>query len=280
MTKTQWMWAGAAALLGASWLQSLATSDGTAIAAPSERVDITLHGGTPSMAWSPDSKRIAINAAYRYYGDEAQIERYRSELGVYVVDATTGAKVRVGTEQGYHPLWLDQNVVAWGNSLYEDGADGLWASPADRSAPRRIGSVDNVHHTVRSKDGGIAFFEMSHGWAVANPKTGAITRLPQAGRDSWVAPKDQTADQCLQQANGAQLAQMEVEGKKRWVVRVGDQTHPLTPKPFAFGVGDEWLPDGHKGLVRPCLSPDGQKVAFLVQEDGGGFRLRVGDVPH
>lgn len=282
-TRTLATGAVAVVVLGAVWLQGQAmTGQGQAVASTQERVRITLHGNTPTMAWSPDGRRVAVSASYTYFGHEQAISSHRSELGIWVVDAESGQKRRISREQGYHPLWLDNASVAWGHSPYEDGQGGLFVGMADDLSVRRIGTMEGVYHTLPAKEGGILYWSgwpEDRGWTLADPASGRLSSAG-VGEDvgSWQVPRAKVTSQCLQQVGKTRLMATRSGDKPHWVVQVGEQRHPLSVKPYVFGE-DEFAPEGHKGMVRPCLSPDGKKVAFFVAGEDESFGLRIGTIP-
>ena len=243
-------------------------------AVPPAGVDVDLYGATPTMAWAPDSRRVAVSAAYRYYGDESNLEQNRASLGVYVVDAASGRKLKLSTEQGYHPLWLDASTVAWGLSHYEDGTPGIFVSGADAPAPVRLGSIQSAHHTRLAKGGGVLFFDPDGGWSVADRATGKATAIAGSERDSWHAPDDRVVDQCLQKSGDARLVKGATDAEG-WMLQVGVVRSALSPQPYIFGAGDDFLPPEHRGPVRGCLSPDGKQVASFSATKDGAFRLSI-----
>ncbi|HHO49819.1 MAG TPA: hypothetical protein ENK18_02860 [Deltaproteobacteria bacterium] len=273
----------AVVVVGIVWLQGQAmTEQGRAVAATQEHVRLTLHGSTPTMAWSPDGRRVAVSASYTYFGHEAAISSHRSELGIWVVDATSGEKRRISNEQGYHPIWLDDATVAWGHSPYEDGDDGLFVGMADELSVRRIGTMEGVYHTLPAKEGGVLYWSgwpEEQGWMIADPATGLLSSAGVgAGVTSWQVPRNKVKSQCLQQVGKTRLMASRSGDEPHWVIQSGGERHPLSMKPYVFGE-DEFAPDEHKGMVRPCLSPDGKKVAFFVAGEGETFGLRIGAVP-
>lgn len=232
----------------------------------------TLHGNTPSMAWSADSSRLVVNAAYTYYGWRDQIEEHEHELGVYVVDPAKSSFVKVGAESGYHPLWLDPSTVAWGHSPYEHGAAGLYTSPADRREITRIGLMEGVYHTLPAKEGGVLFwsgFPEDMGWASIEPAAQSPRSVPRPKgmsredfKNSWKRPPGAFIDQCA--ATGPGAPRVNFEGV--WVVHsAGGEKMPLAGRPYVFDYegGPPKLP-APESVVAPCLSPDGAWVAWLT----------------
>lgn len=268
-------------LLGALVLaQGHAMSEDPARSGPA--VQLVLHGNTPTLSWSPDSTRVVVNASYTYFGFDASIEQHKDQLGVWVVDARSGLSTRVGTDQGYHPLWLDDRNVAWGHSVYEAGAAGLYRSPADRSEVTRVGTMEGVNHTLLAKEGGVLYcsgFPEDAGWTRVDLQSGQPAKVDGVTDGSWTPPRAHFVDQCLQRVGPVSLSRGFERGKQRiFVVRDGKRTI-LTGEPYQYGVGDPWLPDAHKGAVRACLSPDGHRVAWFVGGSDGGYALRIGTVP-
>lgn len=230
----------------------------------------TLHGNTPSMAWSPDSSRLVVNSGYTYYGWEQQVTEHEAELGVWVVDPARSSFVKVSRQPGYHPLWLGNDQVAWGHSRYEHGDAGLYTSPADRRAVTRIGLFDGVNHTLPAKEGGILFFSgwpEDMGWSVVDPATGdpkVVSRPRGTSKDdhrsSWKRPKGLYVDQCAPSSS-----QVRVNFEGRWrVYEEGEEPRTLKGQPYVFDYdgGSPKLP-APESVVWPCVSPDGQWVAWV-----------------
>lgn len=265
-------------VIGAILVAQGRAADGDAAATT---VELVLHGNTPSLSWSPDSTRVVVNSSFTYAVDAPAIEAHRDSLGVWVVDARSGAAVRVGTEQGYHPLWLDAGTVAWGHSVYEQGPAGVYRSPADRSEVTRVGTVEGVNHTLLAQSGGLMFFSgfpESGGWTAIDPDTGE-TRALSLSEDSWTRPTE-AVDQCPQRVGDVALVKGLAKGKPRTFVVRSRKKVLLEGNPYLCGVGDPWLPEAHTGAVRACLSPDGARVAWFSRTAGSAtYTLRVGPVP-
>ena len=143
-------------------------------------IRLTLHGSTPTMAWSPNSKRLVANAAYEYYGFRREVSRNKSGLGVYVVTLKTGRSKRIHTDQGYHPLWINNNTVAWGHSPYEDGTPGLYVADLRRNKVKRLGKYKGVYHTLFSSKRRILFYSgwpEYKRWVLADVRTGRLKKV-------------------------------------------------------------------------------------------------------
>jgi hypothetical protein len=234
-------------------------------------VERSLHGSTPSLAWSPDGRRLAVNAAYGYYGHEAALARHRAGLGVWILDAARGRVERVASQQGYHPFWLDGSTVGFACSGYEDCPEGLFLVPAEGGAPRALGDLKTVHRALLARDGRILVYQGYQGgeaWYLVDARSGE--RQPALGErvDSWSRPS-LAVDQCPQK-----VGRVEVRWERdRLVLGTAFGEHSLEAEPFVFrGSGGTGA-----GPVPPCLSPDGRLVAFLSPAPDG-YRVRVVEV--
>lgn len=244
-------------------------------------VTVTLHGSTPAMAWSPDSKRVVVNSAYEYFGHDDEIRRNAAGLGIYVIDGATKATTHVYASQGYHPFWLNSSTVGWGHSVYEDGREGIYvAQVAQNSQPQKVGSFRGVHRTLLAKGGGIlAYIGFPEGldWVVVDPSTGqsrAIAAL--ASVSSWGAPAGHYHDQCPQKAGGTQLVSSTGPSVVGVALRSKGRTYRLSSGPLHTYSGY----GGGSGVIRPCLSFNGRHVAFLTPTQGiGDFALNIARVP-
>lgn len=243
---------------------------GLAVLEPSAR--LRLHGSTPCLAWSPDSRRVVANAAFEYYGHDDEIQGLGGKLGIWVLDALSGQATHVFSGQGYHPFWFSAGAVGWGHSEYEDGPPGIFTAPvAPRSKPRRIGELKGVHRTLLGKDGRVLAyvgFPEYMRWVLVDPVSG-LHQLQHALADvgSWDDPAGHYQDQCLQQTPGAKLV---ADDRMGFRLQVGAKGYALGADPIMTVSGD-----GGSGPVRACLAPDGSKVAFLA-----GGELRIASVPY
>lgn len=233
----------------------------------------TLHGNTPSMAWSPDSSRLVVNSAYTYYGWDEQLEAHQHEVGVYVVDPAKSSFVKVGHEPGYHPLWLDDSTVAWGHSPYEYGEAGLYTSPADRREIRRVGQMEGVYHTLAGPTGEVVFwsgFPEDMGWSTIDVATGSPRTLDKPRgvskadyKNSWTRPSGSFVDQC--QGTTRRAPRVNFEGV--WAVHPPDGAPiRLAGQPYVYDdIGGAPKMPAPESVVAPCVSPDGKKIAWITK---------------
>ena len=250
----------------------------TAFVQPQAR--LRLHGSTPSLAWSPDSRRVVVNAAYSYYGHDEAIARHRDSLGIWVL-GTGGERMHVFGGQGYHPFWLGKDNVGWGHSRYEDGEPGLYTAPARPQAPvRRIGRLEGIHRTLLARDGRVLAyvgFPEYERWSLIDPDTGAVEPIGELREvSSWKTPDKYARSQCRQQVGGARLIGVAEHG---FVLQRAGQRWGLSPQGLFQFSGRS----GQSGPVRACLSPDGRWVALLSgpPQGAGGYaaELRIAAVP-
>jgi hypothetical protein len=268
-------------------------------------IRLTLHGSTPTMAWSPDSKRLAANAAYEYYGFRSEVSRNKSGLGVYVVTLKTGRSKRITANQGYHPLWINNNTVAWGHSPYEDGTPGLYIADLRRNKVKRLGKYKGVYHTLFSTKRRILFYSgwpEYKRWVLADVRTGRLKKVrvkrrrrrrpparPPSAKGSWVTPPGVSSwappagkfkSQCLQKVGKVTAGASKARGV--WLV-TKTQTVQLAPNAYMFyNYGGSRCSVGavHCGAVKPCVSPNGRYVAFPTHAAStGNYQLNILPVP-
>ncbi|MEM6533836.1 MAG: hypothetical protein AAF654_14540 [Myxococcota bacterium] len=238
-----------------------------------QRVSFNLHGSTPTLAWSPDSKSLLVNAAYEYFGHEESIARYKEKLGVFRVDASTGAGSPVYRGVAHHPIWLGSDQIAWGSSTYEADDDaGLYVASVSGGKPRRVAGGDKgVHHTAPGVSGGALFVEVDwdepEQWRRYDPREGTVFTLEPAN-DTWVPPAKHLDSQCKSALNGrtviADESGVRVQDGEGGEVRLSDEA------PYRYEVGD-WVcgnPDDDVvgkecGYTSGCFSPDGKRVAVI-----------------
>ncbi|MBW2701636.1 MAG: hypothetical protein JRF33_12540 [Deltaproteobacteria bacterium] len=245
----------------------------------SPSVSMLLHGSTPSMAWSPDGRRVLANASYEYYGYDAEIRSHAEKLGIWILDAYMGQSTRVFDGQGYHPFWLGNQSVGWGHSKYEDGPPGLFVAAARGMAPvRRIGTLAGVHRTAAGRNGKILVYvgwpEYKR-WGYVDPDSGAFAPLPALEKvSSWKTPKNLIEDQCLQTQGDIKLTR---DGKFGVLLEVGGRRFRLATEPLFRFSGD--YGSGAAKAVSACLSPSGEHVAYLVNAGRAKSELRIAAIP-
>jgi hypothetical protein len=291
-------WLAAAGVLGFTLTQAWhlrgpasaeAGSRGAALAVDKGPLEIKLHGSTPTLAWSPDSARVAVASAFEYYGFSQRARRYRAHTGIYVVDPQRRTHRKVSKGQGYHPLWLDKRTVAWGHSPYELGTAGLYVARLSKRGARvrRVGTFKGVYHTRRANKGRAVVmysgFPEYKRWVRVSLKTGTFTAVPGAARNSWNAPAKAVRSQCRQKV-GAVRARITAGG--RYLVETASQNVPVPGKAYQFynynrgGGRSSCSRKGHCGPVKPCLSPNGRWLAYVTPAGPAGrFALRVMRIP-
>ncbi|MDY0002424.1 MAG: hypothetical protein RBU30_14105 [Polyangia bacterium] len=253
---------------------------------------LRLHGSTPTLAWSPDGSRLAVASSFEYWGFGNVPKQLTGHTGIYVVDPAARTQWRVSTDQGYHPVWVDKNTLAWGHSPYEDGAPGLYVATLQgmNSSVRRVGTWKGVYHTgLASRGGRVVFFSgfpEDKGWVQADLKTGNLTPLTGAtakGVDSWAPPKGAMTSQCLQQAGTAKTG---VTPAGAFLLETRSQNVQIPDQPFLFynynGSGNRasCAKTGHCGAVLPCLSPRGDRLAYVSPGGAAGtYTVTVMPVP-
>lgn len=250
-------------------------------AAAGKKMTFPLHGSTPTLAWSPDGKKLLMNAAYEYYGFDKEEERDLDVVGLYVVDVESGERRRVWSKQAYHPLWLSNDQIAWGVSEYEDHEDaGLFIATLDGedTVARKVKTPDeNVLNTQPAKGGGVLFFADNWtdqaAWYRYDPREDRVTEVAKGEREygaSWYPPSQYVDDQCMQSVE-------DVDVRVNDGVTVRSEAHPegkelsSTP-PFKFEpmAGSCDTLEGKCGPVLPCVAPTGRHVALIKGEQESG----------
>jgi formylglycine-generating enzyme required for sulfatase activity len=74
-------------------------------------LSLQIYGDTPSLAWSPDGRRLAFaSASYEHAGSRREAE---PEVGaVHVFDRQTRAVTQVADRAGYRPRWVDDHHLS------------------------------------------------------------------------------------------------------------------------------------------------------------------------
>ena len=234
---------------------------------PDKMVDITLHGTTPTMSWSPNSDRLVINSAFHYYGDDHLINN--SNQGIYVIDVKTNKKTQIHNKQGYHPFWQDDQTLVWGHSPYEDGTAGLFkANEKGDWKVEKLGIFEGVYHTLPGKNKDIIFWSgwpEYNEWVSYNPTKESITPLNLEGTSSWDTPSDHILNQCLQQVGTIR-------------VRITENNLELTVngKKLELGKTDPFIYSyNYSGPVKACLAPNGNYLAYIEKATEGDFKLSL-----
>jgi len=238
---------------------------------------LSLHGSTPTLAWAPDSKRLAFNSAFQAFDDAAETGPAKSSAGVYVWEVGEKAAARVSREPGYHPSFTDATTLAWSNSGYDWGQDGIFTADlkAKGAAPKRLLEVEWVSRVAPAKDRDLLYHAGS-GWRAINPKTGTMSAAfpqcesadehdfdPACEQGAWDLPHHLVADQCLKEVTNLSLRVL--DGKVVELTETADDSEKsrrFDEKPLYIFKHD--YKEGAAGPVGPCLSPDGTKVAWVA----------------
>jgi len=232
---------------------------------PRIALEWSLLGDTPTVAWSPDSSRLAIADQINYLNTPADPKT----VGIDVLDVASGERKRVVHGPGYHPVWITLDSIAYGCSPYEcDKTQGLYLLRLDGSVAQRV--LDRgVYHTRASKNGSVLFFSgfpEDEGWMIMDSVRFSTRPLGDT-KDSWSPPAQALDDQCPPKTSGKR-----VEARDDKIVLHDDagRTSEVASAP-AFRLA--WPADGR--VVKPCLSPDGRFVVYFSQRRGQGSMIGV-----
>ena len=240
-------------------------------------MEVKLHGTTPTMAWSPDSSGLVVNAAFEYFIAMETMERYESSLGIHVLDLKTKETRRLHREAGFHPLWVDHDTVAWGNSIWNEGPSGVYIGDLSGKVSRLV-EDEWVFFTLPSINPGKILYVQEGAWIEVDTKNGATTLVGPAEGDRWDlvwrGPENMVAEQCHQTVGNTSIA---IEDD-RYLVRVGRRSYPTAHTAFVFKHDWSCEEDGACGPVRACLSPDGKHLAYFTPAYNG-YDLYVVKVP-
>ena len=249
--------------------------------------ELSLHGSTPTMSWSPDSSRVVSNSSFEYYGFDELIEKRREDLGIYVLDVATGKSQKIYKEQGYHPFWVSPDRIGWGHSGYEDGTDGLFFSELEKPKVEKIKNKNIKHgvfHTVMGKDGKILFWKNS-GWHSFEPKTKKVEWLETKREESkswgasWDLPEELVQNQCLQKVDDVEVyiknGYYSLKTSKGEVTVTRDDPFKF----FNYGYNTCEVDPSHCGYVKACLSPDKNFLSYFIRAEGRtGYTLKIIDI--
>ncbi|MBU0549855.1 hypothetical protein KKF91_06060 [Myxococcota bacterium] len=236
---------------------------------------LTLHGNTPTLAWSPDSKKIVTNEAWDY------MVTPKTPTSVKVLEVESVKVTQLSKVQGYHPFFIDDDTVVWGHSQYEEpGEPGLFKSKVSAPSVERITALKGVNHTLPAKNGQILLFSGwpdNNDWIFVNPQTYAITPhpIPVAKGEwikSWDYPKELVKDICIQKVGDVSVK----TDLNAISVTLAGKEIKLAGKPYRYEY--DGADAHHKGPVKACLSPDGRHVAYFAdgpRGDQSEYTLKV-----
>jgi len=237
---------------------------------------IALHrfyGDTVSFAWSPSGQHMAFNAShtamsFAWNGSS----RITDQNGLWAFNASSGATTRIHEELRLHPAWLSDDQLVSVCSVYESETCTPGIAMTDLPSGQSAITQDDewLHHTRRAQSGGYLYFNQAeYSWRHQDA-SGASRTL--ASPSSWHPPSSEAAPHCFnEQENFTALATNE-----GLVLRYNDGTDVIIDDTVAYYYEYScWQTSHGMGLVQPCVSPDGQHVAYAASPDANEIEVRV-----
>lgn len=255
-------------------------------------IDYEFFGNTIALAWSPDSRHLAFNAAFEswYYWDYGSSPA--SSTGVFVVNPVAETVEQIVEENRFHPAWIGNEVVASNCSEYDECTTGLYLTNIDGTNEHPLS--DSISHTLAANDHQVLFYSdypRYTQWNRYDIESG--TREEYVSSDSsWDAPEGLSEDQCIQEVGSTRIyfrrplglwAQIgdeppiRLDGTPPWLYDSGYSDPYYYEYEYDY-YGTETGGNDDENMVGPCLSPDGQFVAYLAQ-GLTGIALRVYRLP-
>jgi hypothetical protein len=229
---------------------------------PSAPVRVTIYGDSPGLSWSPDGTQLAYNQSFlTLYPTTPPPSIPREELGIFVVNTATGLATRVSEHAAFAPSWLDN-----GRLVYSCTADFPGRCDPGLFIVRLGAGVDKLDPTpagaalAASSREVLYFNNYSWMWQTRDLNTQRTFTLPAPGgyADPSIPPPGRYLEQCQQNVGNIRAYNVTADGV---YVAVGDHD------PVSVSDGPPWSVTDVYGYVAetaPCLSPDGNRVAFLT----------------
>lgn len=232
---------------------------------------LDLFGDSPSLAWSPEGERLVVSATNHY------LETPTNQGGLFVIDPAAGTAQRLTSEERRHPVWTSAATIVSSCGFFSTCSPGLIAMDLEANRAQQVVDTQAVH-VAASQSGGLVFHDpMSYTWREWSAADGIVESSEQGC--AWEPPPSTTLDQCVQQVGDVRVWSQAPTGL---YAQVGAgrpmRLDPRSPYFFELGYSDGCREQIHQGVVQPCLSPDGSRVAYITR-GAVGLSLHVHDIP-
>ena len=228
-----------------------------------------INGDTPTVAWSPDGKRLAVADQVSYFAEPAVPNNDRHVISVIDLQqnetapdgATRPALRQVYDGFGYHPAWLDDSHLAFGVSTYEsDAAMGIWTLElGGRARTERVSNASAYHLRPGTQAGHVVYWAGWPGpdaWIDLDLASGQEQVL-SGSTSSWEPPAGAFVDQCPTTAGNLEVGLTYNGGY------VSDAANGSSAR-IQFASAATRGKDDVVTDITPCLSPDGQVAVFFM----------------